>query len=87
MHETALMKDLMNKLNSLAQEHDVKQFKKIHVRLGALSHFTEPQFKQHFMAAVRGTPAQWARLVVETSHDIQDMHAREIVLVSVELDT
>lgn len=87
MHETALVNDLISKLKNLAREHGVKKFMNIHVRLGSLCHFTAPHFKQHFLAAAEGTPAQWAKLEVETSDNILDIHAREVVLVSVEIET
>jgi hydrogenase nickel incorporation protein HypA/HybF len=85
MHETHLINDLMGKIASLTREHHVERIMAVRVRLGALSHFSEDHFREHFLQGARGTAAEGSRLVIETSGDIHDPQAKDIVLLSVDI--
>jgi hydrogenase nickel incorporation protein HypA/HybF len=85
MHEASLIKDLMRKIEGVAREHNASQVLGICVRLGALSHLSADHFREHFEVASRGTVAEGARLNIEVLTDMNDPHAQEILLESVEI--
>jgi hydrogenase nickel incorporation protein HypA/HybF len=85
MHEASLMKDLMRKIEGLAREQKASRVVGISVRLGALSHMSASHFRDHFGVASRGTVAEGARLNIEVLTDMNDPHAQEILLESVEI--
>lgn len=85
MHELSLLADILRKIESLAQENEVERVLKVRVKLGALSHISPDHFREHFEAASPGTAAEGAELEVEALTDINDEHAQEIILESVEL--
>ena len=55
MHERALMRDVLARVEQLAGEEGAVRVTRIDVRLGALSHFTPDHFREHFDDASRGT--------------------------------
>jgi hydrogenase nickel incorporation protein HypA/HybF len=85
MHEASLMKDLMRKIEGVAREQNASQVLGICVRLGALSHLSADHFREHFEVASLGTVAEGARLNIEVLTDMNDPHAQEILLESVEI--
>ena len=64
MHERALMRDLVARIEATAQAEGATRVTRVTVQLGALSHFTPDHFREHFEDATRGTVAEGA--VVET---------------------
>ena len=86
MHEKALMDDLMRKLESEAKAEDGRRVIRIRVRLGALSHFTEAHFREHFEHASRGTIAEGAEVEAELRTDPTEPNAQGVVLESIELE-
>jgi hydrogenase nickel incorporation protein HypA/HybF len=56
------------------------------VRLGALSHFTEEHFREHFVDASRGTLAEGAVADAVLASDLDDPRATGVVLESVEVE-
>ena len=86
MHEFSLIKDLMRKIESVARVPHARKVLGVKVKLGALSHISADHFREHFIHASHGTIAEGARLEVETSSDVTDAHAQEIILESVEVD-
>lgn len=86
MHEQALMKDVMRKLEAEARSEGGRRVTRIRVRLGALSHFTPEHFREHFVDASRGTIAEGAAVDAEVGTDPTDAHARSVVLESIELE-
>ena len=85
MHEASLMKDLMQKIESIAREQSAARVLGISVRLGALSHMSANHFREHFAVASQGTLAEGARLKIEVLTDMKDPHAQEILLESVDI--
>jgi hydrogenase nickel incorporation protein HypA/HybF len=87
MHEASLMKDLMGKLDEVAAAQSARKIVGISVWLGALSHMSAEHFAEHFEQASAGTRAEGAKLTLTVSDDLDDAHAQDIRLESVELET
>ena len=85
MHEASLMKGLMKKIEAVAQENGATQVVGIKVKLGALSHMSPEHFQEHFDQISHGTIAEGAQIKTEQLTDLQDPHAQEILLESVEV--
>ncbi len=85
MHEMSLINDLIHKMEAIARERKVSKITKARVRLGALSHISADHFRDHFVEGTKGTVAEGAALEIETSEDISDPHAQDILLLSVDV--
>lgn len=85
MHEFSLLKDLLHKINIIAEENNSDKVIGVKVKLGALAHISPDHFREHFDQAVIGTFAEGAKLKIETLTDMSDPHAQEIILDSVEV--
>ena len=86
MHERALMQDLMRKIEEVARADGAVRVTRIVVRLGALSHFTPEHFREHFVDASRATIADGAEVETVLDVNIADARARDVVLVSVDVE-
>ncbi|PIP74139.1 MAG: hydrogenase nickel incorporation protein HypA [Nitrospinae bacterium CG22_combo_CG10-13_8_21_14_all_47_10] len=86
MHEQSLMADLMRKINSVGKEQQSNKVTRVKVRLGALSHISADHFREHFVLAAQGSCAEEAELDIEVLTDLNDPHAQDIMLDSVELE-
>jgi hydrogenase nickel incorporation protein HypA/HybF len=86
MHERALMTDLMREIEAVARADGATRVTRVSVRLGALSHFTEQHFREHFVDASRGTLAQGAVVDSVLASDLEDPRAAGVVLESVEVE-
>jgi hydrogenase nickel incorporation protein HypA/HybF len=86
MHERALMKDLMGEIEGVARVDGATRVTRVSVRLGALSHFTEDHFREHFVDASRGTLAEGAVVDAVLEDDLEDPRATGVVLQSVEVE-
>jgi hydrogenase nickel incorporation protein HypA/HybF len=86
VHEQHLTRDLVRKLEALAEAEGGARVIRIRVRLGALSHFTPEHFREHFEGAARGTRAEGAEIQAELSTDPGEPEAQGVVLETVELD-
>jgi len=86
VHEKALMDDLMRKIAAEASAEGGRRVTRIRVRLGALSHFTEAHFREHFEHASRGTIAEGAVVEAELRTDPTEPNAQGVVLESIELE-
>ena len=86
MHEMTLINGLLNKLESIAKEQKAKRIVSVKIKLGALSHISADHFRGHFEEGTSGSLAEGARLEIETSADINDPHAQQILLESVEVE-
>jgi hydrogenase nickel incorporation protein HypA/HybF len=87
MHEFSLLNNLMNKIETIAQEQKAKKVLGVKVKLGALAHISAGHFREHFERASQGTVADNAKLEIAVSDDINDPNAQEILLDSVEVET
>jgi hydrogenase nickel incorporation protein HypA/HybF len=86
MHETALVRDVVRRINDLARSTGARRVTGAKVWLGALSHLSAEHFRQHFAVEARRTAAAEATLMIEVSHDLNDPHAQHVRLESVDLD-
>jgi len=80
------MDDLMRKLEAEARSEGGRRVTRIRLRLGALSHFTEAHFREHFEHASRGTIAEGAEVEAELRTDPTEPDAQGVVLESIELE-
>jgi hydrogenase nickel incorporation protein HypA/HybF len=86
VHERALMTDLMREIEAVARAGDATRVTRVAVRLGALSHFTPEHFREHFVDASRGTPAEDAEVDAVLEREIDAAHADGVILESVEVE-
>jgi hydrogenase nickel incorporation protein HypA/HybF len=86
MHERALMRDVMRRIEEVAAAEGAARVTRVDVRLGALSHFTPEHFRAHFDDAARGTVAEGASVHAVCEDDPLVPHASEVVLASVEVE-
>jgi hydrogenase nickel incorporation protein HypA/HybF len=87
MHDRALMRDVMRKIEEVARAGDGERVTGIAVRLGPLSHFTPEHFREHFADAARGTLAEGAAVDVTLDANLAGEHAAGVVLESVEVES
>ncbi len=85
MHEMSLLADIFDKLKEIVEENKADRITAVRIKLGAFSHISAGHFREHFEHAARGTAAENARLEIIESNDIDDPHAQDIILESVEL--
>ena len=85
MHESSLLKDLLSKVKTIAEENGADRVIGVKVKLGALAQISPDHLREHFDNAVAGTVAEGARLEVEVLQDNFDPHAQDIILDSVEV--
>ena len=85
MHESSLLKDIFKKLVSISRENNNAPIKKVTIQLGALSHISVDHFCEHFIEYTIGTMMEFAELNVIESDNINDPHAQDIILESVEI--
>ena len=86
MHERALMRDVLARVEAAARTERAARVTQVNVRLGALSHFTPAHFLEHFEDAARGTIAEGAAVVAAVETDIAHPHASDVVVESVEVE-
>lgn len=86
MHETAIVRDLVQHMNDLAQSHGARRIARAKVWLGALSHLSADHFREHFRAEAYGSLVAGAALDVEVSDDPKHPHAQQVRLESVDIE-
>jgi hydrogenase nickel incorporation protein HypA/HybF len=86
MHERALMRDVMRKVEEVALADGATRVTRLAVRLGALSHFTPAHFREHFADVARGTFAEGAEVDATVDADLASPHARDVVLESLDVE-
>ena len=85
MQELSLMKDLLRKVEAVAQEQGGRKVLSVGSGWGRLR--TSPAyFCEHFVRAAQSTVAEGARLETEVMNEITDPDAHEILLDSVEVE-
>ena len=86
MHETALVRDVVHRMEDLARSAGAPRVAAAKIWLGALSHMSAEHFREHFAIEASGTAAADASLEIDVSHDPHDPQAQFVRLVSVDLD-
>jgi len=85
MHEEALLRDLLRKVEEVARTNRVAQVTRIHLWVGALSHFSEAALRERWSLATRETALKGSSLEVEMSTDPNDPQAGGVILRSVDV--
>lgn len=85
MHEMSLINNLLHKIEDIARKENARKVFSVKVRLGALSHISAEHFREHFEEGTKGSVAEGARLETEVCEDINDPHAQDILLLSVDI--
>jgi hydrogenase nickel incorporation protein HypA/HybF len=86
MHETALVRDVIRRIEDLAGATQARQVTGAKIWLGALSHLSADHFREHFAIAAQGSIAAGAALTIELSDDLGHPQAQHVRLQSVDLD-
>jgi hydrogenase nickel incorporation protein HypA/HybF len=86
VHELSLIKGLLRKVEEIARASGARRVVRVRVKLGALSHFSEEHFREHFEYAARGTAAEGAILEVERLTDPADPRAQDVLLESADVE-
>ena len=86
MPETALVRDVVRRIEDLARATGAHRVTGARIWLGALSHLSAEHFREHFAIAAQESIAAGVTLVIEVSNDPNDPHAQNVRLVSVDLD-
>jgi hydrogenase nickel incorporation protein HypA/HybF len=86
VHEKALMEDLVRHVEAAARAEGAARVTRIRVRLGALSHFTEEHFREHFADASHGTTAEGAAVEATLDGDTTSPGAQGVVLESIDVE-
>ena len=86
MHETALVRDVVHRMQDLARQAGARRVVGARICLGALSHLSAEHFREHFAIEAKDTAAAAAVLEIEVSDDFDDPHAQHVRLESVDLD-
>jgi hydrogenase nickel incorporation protein HypA/HybF len=86
MHELSLMKDLIQKIESIAGREHARKVVSIRVKIGALCHLSPAHFTEHFLEASLGTVAEGAKIDIELMPDIAHPQAQDVLLDSVVLE-
>jgi len=85
MHETALVRDVVRRIQQLARASDARRVTGVKIWLGALSHLSADSFRAHFAIAAQGTIAAGAALTIELSDDLDHPNAQNVRLESLDL--
>ena len=86
MHETALVRDVVRRIEGLAQATSARRITGAKIWLGALSHLSAEHFREHYALEAQGSIAAGAILTIEVSDDLDHPHAQLVRLESVDLD-
>jgi hydrogenase nickel incorporation protein HypA/HybF len=86
MHEEALLREIREKIVEVAKANGARKVTKVRLWIGALSEIPGDHMKEEWPRTVDGTIAQGAELEVETSTDIRDPRANDIIVTSMDID-
>ena len=86
MHEASLMNGLLDQVATIAAREGDGRVAAINVYIGALAQISDEHFREHFVEATYGTDFEDVELSIEMGENIDDPHAQDIVLKSVEIE-
>ncbi len=81
MHEMSLLRGLFSQIERIAREHGAERVGVVRLRLGPLAHIEPDHLREHFVSAARGTPAEGARLDIETTEEFHELSLESVDLV------
>lgn len=85
MHEHSLIRNLVEKIQQLANEQHGKLVA-AKLRLGALAHISAEHLQEHFQQETAGTPLEGLRLHIVEHSDVHHPEAQDIILDSLEFE-
>jgi hydrogenase nickel incorporation protein HypA/HybF len=85
MHEAGMIRDLLRRIQQLADDEAVSEVTGVTVWLGALSHISPEHFREHFERETAGSIAEGATLTIESSDDIRHPDAQAILLRNIDV--
>ena len=85
MHELSMMRDLVEKAETVVRDCGGVGASAVRVRRGALSHMSAAHLKEHFEWVVHGTLLDGAELHVDDDGDVAAETAQDLVLMSVDV--
>jgi hydrogenase nickel incorporation protein HypA/HybF len=86
MHETALVRDVVRRIEDLAHATGARRVIGVRVWVGALSHLSAEHFREHYAIEAQDSVAASATLSIEVSSDLGHPHAQHVRLESIDLD-
>lgn len=86
MHEEAILRDLVRKVDEVARAAGGRPVVRVRLRVGALAHLTGPQAETRWPDLARGTWGAGARIEVDAGTDVSDPDAQRVRLVSVDIE-
>lgn len=86
MHETALVCDVVRRIEDLGRATGARRITGARIWLGALSHLSADHCREHFAIAAASSIAAEITLAIDVSDDLNDPYAQHVRLVSVELE-
>ena len=86
MHETALVRDVVRRIEDLAQATGARRITGAKIWLGALSHLSAEHFREHYAIEAQGSIAAGAILTIDASSELDHPDAQHVRLVCVDLD-
>jgi hydrogenase nickel incorporation protein HypA/HybF len=86
MHETALVRDIVHRIEELARAAGARRVTGAKIWLGALSHLSAEHFREHFVIEARDTLAARALLEIAVSDDPRAPHAQQVRLESIDVE-
>lgn len=85
MHEEAMVRDLVRKVEEVARVEGSTRVTLVRVRVGVLSHLTAAGLRDRWPIATLRTAAEGSRLDLTVSSDSHDPRSTEVVLESVDV--
>jgi hydrogenase nickel incorporation protein HypA/HybF len=86
MHESSLLRNLIQQLETLAREHDAKRLSRVRLSIGVAAGVSPAHLREHFVHAAAGTVAEGAQLDIVERDDPCEPHARDILLESIDAE-
>ncbi|MFC1665693.1 hydrogenase/urease maturation nickel metallochaperone HypA [Pseudomonadota bacterium] len=86
MHEFSLINNLLQKIETIAEQNSAGTVTKVSVTIGALAHISASHFREHFVEGCKGSIANGAILEIEENPDVTDPNAQDILLKAIDVE-
>ncbi|MCS6768640.1 MAG: hydrogenase maturation nickel metallochaperone HypA [Candidatus Nitrosocaldus sp.] len=86
MHELALIRDIIARLEAIAAENSARRISRIRLRVGALSHISPDAFREQFKMMAGGRSVLDGTTIEIYVADEMDEHAQDVLLESVDIE-
>ncbi len=85
MHERSVIEALVRQAEDIVERAGSDRAIAVGIRVGALSHLSEPHLRAHFASAADGTSLENAELEIVADEDMTADYALDVVLTHVEV--